>query len=44
VATISELLAVRAAESAQRLARLHALYQTRVADAALLLSLGRLPQ
>jgi outer membrane protein len=44
VATISELLAVRAAESAQRLARLQALYQTRVADAALLLSLGRLPQ
>ena len=44
VATISELLAVRSAESAQRLARLHALYQTRVADAALLLSLGRLPQ
>jgi outer membrane protein TolC len=44
VATISELLAVRAAESAQRLARLHALYQMRVADAALLLSLGRLPQ
>jgi outer membrane protein len=44
VATITELLAVRAAESAQRLARLHALYQARVADAALLLSLGRLPQ
>ena len=44
VATINELLAVRAAESSQRLARLQALYQTRVADAALLLSLGRLPQ
>jgi outer membrane protein TolC len=44
VATISELLAVRAAESAQQLARLQALYQARVADAALFLSLGRLPQ
>jgi len=44
VATITELLAVRAAESTQRLARLQALYQARVADAALLLSLGRLPQ
>jgi len=44
VGTITELLAVRAAESAQRLARLHALYQAHVADAALLLSLGRLPR
>jgi len=44
VATIAELLAVRAAESAQRLARLDALYRARVADAALRLSLGRLPQ
>ncbi|HEU5218406.1 MAG TPA: TolC family protein [Gemmatimonadales bacterium] len=44
VGTIIELLAVRAAESAQRLARLQALYQARVADAALVLSLGRLPE
>lgn len=44
VAMITELLAVRAAESAQRLARLNALYQARVADAALALSLGRMPE
>ena len=40
VALITELLAVRAAESSQRLARLQALYQARVADAALVLALG----
>lgn len=44
VASITELLAVRAAESAQRLARLDSLYQARVANAALVLSLGRLPE
>lgn len=44
VAMITELLAVRAAESAQRLARLNALYQARVADAALAVSLGRMPE
>jgi outer membrane protein TolC len=41
---ITELLAVRAAESSQRLARLQALYQARVADAALVLALGGTPQ
>jgi outer membrane protein TolC len=43
-ATISELLAVRAAESSQRLASLQALYQARVAGAALTLALGGNPQ
>jgi len=43
-ATISELLAVRAAESSQRLARLQALYQARVADAALVLAQGGAPR
>lgn len=43
-ATISELLAVRAAESSQRLARLQALYQARVADAALVLAQGGTPR
>jgi outer membrane protein TolC len=43
-ATISELLAVRAAESSQRLASLQALYQARVADAALVLALGGTPR
>ena len=43
-ALITELLAVRAAESSQRLARLHALYQARVADAALALALGGTPR
>ena len=43
-ATISELLAVRAAESSQRVARLHALYQARVAQAALVLALGGSPR
>jgi outer membrane protein TolC len=44
VATISELLSVRAAESGQRLARLQAIYQARVADAALVLALGGTPR
>ena len=44
VATISELLAVRAAESSQRIASLQALYQARVADAALVLALGGTPR
>jgi outer membrane protein TolC len=44
VGTLTELLALRAAESAQRLARLNALYQARVADAALALALGRTPE
>lgn len=44
VGTLTELLAVRAAESAQRLARLDALYRARVAEAALALALGRLPE
>jgi outer membrane protein TolC len=43
-ATISELLAVRAAESSQRLALLQALYQARVAGAALVLALGGTPR
>jgi outer membrane protein TolC len=43
-ATIGELLAVRAAESAQRVARLQALYQARVAQAALVLALGGSPR
>ena len=43
-ATISELLAVRSAESSHRLASLHALYQARVAAAALLLDLGGTPR
>jgi outer membrane protein TolC len=43
-ATISELLAVRAAESAHRLARLESLYRARVADAALVLALGGTPR
>jgi outer membrane protein TolC len=43
-ATISELLAVRAAESSQRLASLQALYQARVAGAALTLALGGTPR
>jgi len=44
VATISELLGVRSAESGQRLARLQAIYQARVADAALVLALGGTPR
>jgi len=44
VAVITELLAIRAAESSQRLARLQALYQARVADAALVLALGGTPR
>lgn len=44
VGTLTDLLALRAAESAQRLARLDALYRARVADAALALALGRQPQ
>lgn len=44
VATISELLAVRAAEAATRLARLEALYQARLAAAALRLARGGNPQ
>ncbi len=43
-AVITELLAIRAAESSQRLARLQALYQARVADAALVLALGGTPR
>jgi len=43
-AVISELLAIRAAESSQRLARLQALYQARVADAALALARGGMPR
>jgi outer membrane protein len=43
-ALITELLAVRAAESVQRLARLQALYQARIADAALVLALGGTPR
>jgi outer membrane protein TolC len=43
-ATISELLAVRAAESSQRLALLQARYQARVADAALVLARGGTPR
>jgi outer membrane protein TolC len=43
-ALITELLAVRAAESSQRLARLQALYQARIADAALVLALGGTPR
>lgn len=43
VAGITELLAVRSAESAQRLARAFAIYQARVADAALAVALGRDP-
>jgi len=42
--TISELLAVRAAESLQRLARAQALYQARVAGAALVLARGGTPR
>jgi outer membrane protein TolC len=41
---ITELLAVRAAESSQRLARLQALYQARIADAELVLALGGTPR
>lgn len=44
VGTLTELLAVRAAESGQRLARLDALYRASVADASLALALGRIPQ
>ena len=44
VATISELLAVRAAEAGTRLARLEALYQARVAAAALRLARGGDPR
>lgn len=44
VATITELLAVRAAESSQRLARLQALYEARVAGAALVLARGGTPR
>jgi len=44
VGTISELLAVRAAETASRLARLEALYQTRLAAAALTLARGGMPE
>jgi outer membrane protein TolC len=44
MATISELLAVRAAESSQRLALLQARYQARVADAALALARGGVPR
>jgi len=43
-AVITELLAIRAAESSQRLARLQALYQARLADAALVLALGGTPR
>lgn len=43
-ATITELLAVRAAESSQRLARVQALFQARVATAALQLALGETPR
>jgi outer membrane protein TolC len=43
-AVITELLAIRAAESSQRLARLHALYQARVAEAALVLAQGGTPR
>jgi outer membrane protein TolC len=43
-ALITELLAVRAAESSQRLARLQALYHARIADAALVLALGGTPR
>ena len=43
-AVITELLAIRAAESSQRLARLQALYQARVADAALVLAVGGTPR
>lgn len=43
-AVITELLAIRAAESSQRLARLQALYQARIADAALVLALGGTPR
>jgi outer membrane protein TolC len=43
-ATISELLAIRAAESSQRVASLQALYQARVAQAALVLALGGSPR
>jgi outer membrane protein TolC len=43
-AVITELLAIRAAESSQRLARLQALYQARVADAALVLAQGGTPR
>jgi outer membrane protein TolC len=44
VATISELLGVRAAESAQRLARLDALYHARLAAAALAVARGGDPR
>ena len=44
LATISELLAVRAAESSQRLALLQARYQARVAEAALVLARGGTPR
>jgi outer membrane protein TolC len=44
VATISELLAVRAAEATTRLARLEALYQARVAAAQLRLARGGDPR
>jgi outer membrane protein TolC len=44
VTTITELLAIRAADSGQRLARLQALYQARLADAALVLALGGTPE
>jgi outer membrane protein TolC len=43
-ALITEVLAVRAAESSQRLARLQSLYQARIADAALVLALGGTPR
>ena len=43
-ATISELLAVRAAESSQRLALLEAHYQAKVAEAALILARGGTPR
>jgi outer membrane protein TolC len=44
VGTITELLAVRAAEASQRLARLEALYQARLARAALTLARGGTPE
>ncbi len=44
VGTISELLAVRAAESGQRLARLDALHRARIARAALVVAKGGMPE
>ena len=43
-AVVTELLAIRAAESSQRLARLQALYQARIADAAMVLARGGTPR